>query len=130
MKGERPATLRTLRLLSLQQIRNASRKVISPSATFSAPSRNRNCMADRTPSRILPSRKGDLLFTFVSVAIDALAIEGAFLLSYWTRFKTNLFDYLGYIDEAAPPLSSYVLASLFVMTLWLILFQSQRMYGA
>ncbi len=76
------------------------------------------------------ARRGDLLIPFLTVLGDALAIEAAFVLSYWLRFKTSLFATMGFVDEAAPPLEGYLLGSLFIIAVWLILFRTRGMYTA
>jgi Undecaprenyl-phosphate glucose phosphotransferase len=71
-----------------------------------------------------------LLIPFITVAFDGLAIEFSFLFSYWLRFRTPFFDYLGYTHEAAPAIQEYWLGSVFVILVWLMLFQARKMYGA
>ena len=75
------------------------------------------------------SRRGDLLLPFITILSDAVAIEAAFLLAYWLRFRTEIFSALGFLHEDAPPLRGYVLASLFVIAVWLLLFNARKMYG-
>ena len=87
-------------------------------------------MAEQETASPRTSRSGDSLISLLGVLLDAAAIEGSFLLSYWLRFNSSLFDALGYIEAGAPPLSGYALGSLFVIPPWLLLFQSRRMYGA
>ena len=87
-------------------------------------------MAELTLPAAGKSRTGDFMISLLTVTLDAIAIEGAFLLSYWLRFESTLFDQLGYVQDAAPPLKSYILGSLFVIVVWLLLFQSRRMYHA
>jgi Undecaprenyl-phosphate glucose phosphotransferase len=74
-------------------------------------------------------RHGDTTLPFLTVLLDALAIEGAFLASYWLRFNSTLFDTLGFVQEAAPPFRSYVLTSFVIVAAWLLLFQARKMYG-
>jgi exopolysaccharide biosynthesis polyprenyl glycosylphosphotransferase len=75
------------------------------------------------------SHRGDLVLPFLTVVSDALAVEAAFLLAYWLRFHTGLFSAFGFLREEAPPLRSYVVASLFVIVVWLLLFNARKMYG-
>lgn len=75
------------------------------------------------------SRTGDFLITLVTICIDILAIETAFLISYWLRFDTLLFDQFGWTEADAPPFRTYFLGSLVVIVVWLMLFQSRRMYS-
>ncbi len=74
-------------------------------------------------------RRGDLSFPLLTVAVDAMAIEGAFLLSYWLRFNSTLFDSLGFIQSEAPPFRGYLLGSFFVTAVWLLLFDARHMFG-
>ncbi len=74
-------------------------------------------------------RRGDFLVPFLTVASDALAIEAAFLFSYWLRFRSWIFDSLGFLDANAPPISGYLAGSAFVILIWLLLFNGRKMYG-
>jgi exopolysaccharide biosynthesis polyprenyl glycosylphosphotransferase len=75
------------------------------------------------------SRRGDYLLPFLGVAIDSVAIEFAFLVSYWLRSRSGLFDLFGFTGVDAPPISAYLLGSLFIVPAWLLLFQARKMYG-
>lgn len=74
-------------------------------------------------------RRGDLLLPLLTIVSDAVAVEAAFLLGYWLRFRTEIFSAFGFLREEAPPLRGYVLASLFVIGVWLLLFNARKMYG-
>ena len=74
-------------------------------------------------------RHGDTALPLLTVFLDAIAIEGAFLASYWLRFNSTLFDTLGFVREAAPAFRSYVLTSFVIVAAWLMLFQARKMYG-
>jgi exopolysaccharide biosynthesis polyprenyl glycosylphosphotransferase len=74
------------------------------------------------------SRRGDVVVPLLMVVTDAVAIELAFLFSYALRFRSGWMDVLGFVEEDAPALGSYVLGSLVVILLWLLLFGSRRMY--
>ena len=73
-------------------------------------------------------RRSDTLLPLLTVLSDALTIEAAFLVSYWLRFRSPVFDALGFTFEAAPPLQQYLFGSLIVILLWVILFHSRRLY--
>ncbi|HLX12995.1 MAG TPA: exopolysaccharide biosynthesis polyprenyl glycosylphosphotransferase, partial [Bacteroidota bacterium] len=75
------------------------------------------------------SRRNDALVPALGVAFDAVAIECAFLLSYFVRFHTNLLRFLP-LNEEIPSLGAYVASSLLIIPVWLMLFQSGKMYGA
>lgn len=76
------------------------------------------------------ARRADLWISLVTVLCDALAIEAAFILSYWLRFRSSLFDTLGFVREDAPPLYGYLLGSAFVILVWIALFHARRMYNS
>lgn len=76
------------------------------------------------------SQRSDFLIPLLTVAVDCLAIEWSFLLSYWLRTQSGLFGQLGFVGADAPPVSAYFLGSLFIIPVWLLLFQARRMYGA
>jgi exopolysaccharide biosynthesis polyprenyl glycosylphosphotransferase len=84
-------------------------------------------MATPTTSK---SQRSDFLIPFLTVLFDAVAIEFAFLFSYWLRFQSALVDYLGVKEIGGPPFSGYLFGSVFIMGVWLLLFQSRKMYGA
>jgi exopolysaccharide biosynthesis polyprenyl glycosylphosphotransferase len=75
------------------------------------------------------SRRNDVLLPALGMLADAVAIECAFLLSFWLRFQTPLLHFLP-LNEAVPPLRSYLISSLVVIPLWLLIANSRRMYGA
>jgi hypothetical protein len=56
-------------------------------------------------------RQGDLVIPLVRVAIDALAIEASFLLSYWLRFRSMIFEHLGFDSVVPPPMEGYLAGS-------------------
>ena len=74
-------------------------------------------------------RPSDVLLPFLTVVGDAAAIEAAFLLSYWLRFRTTIFEGLGFLREDAPPLDVYLASSLVVIVVWLSIFHARRMYA-
>ncbi len=74
-------------------------------------------------------RRNDFLIPTLGVLFDAIAIEGSFLLSYWVRFNTSLLSFLP-LSEEVPPLNAYVAGSLVVIPVWLLIFNSRKMYGA
>ncbi|MBI5472870.1 MAG: undecaprenyl-phosphate glucose phosphotransferase [Ignavibacteriae bacterium] len=82
-----------------------------------------------TSSHINKARRGDFLIPFLTVVSDAIAIELAFLFSYWLRFQSTLVDYLGVKEIGGPPFSGYLFGSFFVTFVWLLLLKSRKMYG-
>jgi Undecaprenyl-phosphate glucose phosphotransferase len=75
-------------------------------------------------------RRGDLIIPMLSLLADTLAIEVAFLLSYWLRFRSTFLDALGFVREDAPGVRVYVVGSIAVAAIWLLLFESRKMYRA
>lgn len=75
------------------------------------------------------SRKGDFLIPFLTVLSDAIAIEFAFLFSYWLRFQSPLVNVLGVKEIGGPPFSGYLFGSFFIAFVWMLLFHARSMYG-
>lgn len=71
----------------------------------------------------------DFFIPLLTVIADMLAIETAFVFSYWFRFHSPLTDLVP-ITLGIPSLGSYVLGSLIVIPTWLFLFNSRRMYSS
>jgi exopolysaccharide biosynthesis polyprenyl glycosylphosphotransferase len=74
-------------------------------------------------------RRNDVLIPALGVLFDAIAVESAFLLSYWLRFHTPFLKFLA-VSGDTPPLGEYLRGSVIVIALWLLLFQSRHMYSA
>jgi exopolysaccharide biosynthesis polyprenyl glycosylphosphotransferase len=72
-------------------------------------------------------RQRDLLIPLLTVISDIVAIEGAFLFSYWLRFYSS-FTQLFPVTSGFPPLEAYVEGSLVVIPVWLFLFNNRKMY--
>src|SRR3989338_11004658 len=70
---------------------------------------------------MLSPRRKDLFIPAATVFVDAVAIELAFLLSYWLRFHSPLTEFIP-VTKGFPPLIAYVRGSLFVIPVWLWLF--------
>jgi exopolysaccharide biosynthesis polyprenyl glycosylphosphotransferase len=78
----------------------------------------------------MPSqRRKDFLIPLLTVCSDVLAIEAAFLFSYWLRFYSPLTSFAA-VTLGVPPLGAYVEGSLVVIPFWLFLFDSRKMYAA
>jgi exopolysaccharide biosynthesis polyprenyl glycosylphosphotransferase len=75
-----------------------------------------------------PHRK-DFLIPLLTVLADAVAIEGAFLFSYWMRFHSPLTALLP-VELGVPSLNAYILGSFLVIPAWLLLFHSRHMYSS
>ncbi len=74
-------------------------------------------------------RRKDIFLPITTAVVDAIAIEAAFLLSYWLRFSSPLATQFP-VTKGYPPLEAYVLGSLFVIPVWLWLFSRRGMYAS
>ncbi|MBI5020959.1 MAG: undecaprenyl-phosphate glucose phosphotransferase [Ignavibacteriales bacterium] len=74
-------------------------------------------------------RRNDFLIPTLAVIFDSIAIELAFLFSYWLRFNTSLLNFLP-LTEDKPPLMAYIYGSFVIIPIWLLIFNSNKMYGA
>lgn len=70
----------------------------------------------------------DFLIPSLSIIFDVIAIEVAFLFSYWLRFHTDFLVFLR-IGEEIPPFSTYFISSLFIIPIWLLILHSYKMYS-
>jgi exopolysaccharide biosynthesis polyprenyl glycosylphosphotransferase len=73
-------------------------------------------------------RRNDFLIPLLTVLSDIVAIEGAFLLSYWLRFFSPLTQYFE-VELGVPPLTSYIYSSIVFIPVWLLVFNSRHLYG-
>lgn len=69
-----------------------------------------------------------LFIPFLQVISDIIAIEGAFLVSYWLRFHSFLIDIVP-VTKGSPSLNGYLLSSYLVTAVWLFIFQMNGLYG-
>ncbi|HVN48283.1 MAG TPA: undecaprenyl-phosphate glucose phosphotransferase [Bacteroidota bacterium] len=69
----------------------------------------------------------DFYIPFITVIADAVAMETAFLFSYWLRFYSPL-TLLIPVTYGLAPLRAYLESSVFVIPIWLWLFQQRGMY--
>jgi len=74
-------------------------------------------------------RRNDLLIPFLTLFLDIAAFESAFLLSYWFRFFSPLTEYFE-ITLGVPPIESYITASFIFIPIFLLVFQTRKLYGA
>jgi len=72
-------------------------------------------------------RRQDFLIPLLTVVTDAVALEASFLFSYWLRFLPS-FTQLIPVPYGVPPLEEYINSSLVVIPIWLLLFDSRRLY--
>jgi exopolysaccharide biosynthesis polyprenyl glycosylphosphotransferase len=69
----------------------------------------------------------EVLIPVLTILSDAAAIFGAFLLSYWIRFYSPFSDVIE-VTKGIPPLDGYIQFAVIVIPVWLIIFQSRKMY--
>jgi exopolysaccharide biosynthesis polyprenyl glycosylphosphotransferase len=72
-------------------------------------------------------RRQDFLIPLLTVISDAVAIEAAFLFSYWFRFYSSFTKYFE-VTYGIPSLVEYIYGSLLIIPVWLWLFHNQRLY--
>ena len=73
------------------------------------------------------SNNSDVFIPLITIISDIVAIEVSFLISYWLRFLSplnNVFPFEGPL----PPIGGYLALSAMVIPVWLLIFQSRKMY--
>lgn len=75
------------------------------------------------------SYSSEVLIPLITILSDIIAIEVSFLVSYWTRFSRPVMKIFP-IPEGVdvPTLQGYLILSLMVIPVWLLIFQSRKMY--
>lgn len=63
----------------------------------------------------------------MTVLSDAVSIFGAFLISYWIRFFSPLTEIIP-VTKGIPDINGYIEFSLIVIPIWIIIFQTRKMY--
>lgn len=74
------------------------------------------------------SHSSEIIIPLITILSDIIAIESAFLLSYWLRFYSPLTEIFIVKDNVIPPLIGYITMSLMIIPFWLLIFQSRKMY--
>jgi exopolysaccharide biosynthesis polyprenyl glycosylphosphotransferase len=74
------------------------------------------------------SQTAEFLIPLLNIFTDIAAIEISFLAAYWIRFHFDPFVKLFPYQGEVPPVSGYIVLSLFVIPVWLLIFQSRKMY--
>lgn len=72
-------------------------------------------------------QRNDFLIPFLTVLSDIIAIEAAFLLSYWIRFYSPIVNIFP-VTQGYPPLDAYTYGSFVVIPTWLFLFNARKLY--
>lgn len=73
------------------------------------------------------SHTSEVLVPVITLVSDIIAIEVSFLLSFWLRFYSPLTNYFPF-EGVVPPISGYITLSAMVIPVWLLIFQSRKMY--
>src|ERR1051325_3418123 len=69
----------------------------------------------------------DTLVPLMTLLTDIAAIEISFYIAYWLRFYSPLIKIFP-LDGQIPPVTGYLLLSFFVIPVWLLVFQTRKMY--
>ena len=75
----------------------------------------------------MSKQRKDFFIPLITVLADTIAIEAAFLFSYWLRFYSPATTFIP-ITSGIPPLAAYLESSFVVIPVWLWLFQKRGMY--
>ncbi|MFI5144304.1 MAG: undecaprenyl-phosphate glucose phosphotransferase [Ignavibacteria bacterium] len=73
------------------------------------------------------SHTAETLVPVLTILSDIIAIEASFLISFWIRFLSPINKYFPFEGDL-PLLKSYVFLSFMVIPIWLLIFQSRKMY--
>lgn len=73
------------------------------------------------------SYSSEALIPFITIISDAIAIEASFLISYWLRFLSFVNNYFPF-EGPLPELKGYIVLSLMVIPVWILIFESRKMY--
>lgn len=74
------------------------------------------------------SQGAEFLIPLLNIISDIIAIELAFLISFWIRFYFTPFVKIFPYQGEVPPISGYIALSCLVIPVWLLIFQSRKMY--
>ncbi|HRI84342.1 MAG TPA: undecaprenyl-phosphate glucose phosphotransferase [Ignavibacteria bacterium] len=74
------------------------------------------------------STKIQVIIPLLTVFSDAVSIFCAFLSAYWLRFFFRPFTNIFPVTKGIPEITGYIEFSLIVIPIWIIIFQSRKMY--
>jgi len=63
----------------------------------------------------------------ITVLSDIITIEASFLISFWLRFYSPLKEIFS-LEGTVPPVGGYIALSAMVIPVWILIFQSRKMY--
>ncbi len=73
------------------------------------------------------SHTSEVLVPVITLISDIIAIEISFLLSFWLRFYSPLAEIFPF-EGVVPPVGGYIALSGMVIPVWLLIFQSRKLY--
>ena len=73
------------------------------------------------------SSKIEIIIPLLTILSDAAAIFLAFELSYYIRFFTDFQNFFP-VTKGIPDINGYIIFALMVIPIWIIIFQSRKMY--
>src|SRR4030095_8121585 len=74
------------------------------------------------------SQRAEFLVPLFNILSDIIAIEASFIFAYWIRFHFTPFVNIFPLDGEIPPFKGYMSLSLMVIPVWILIFQSRKMY--
>lgn len=74
------------------------------------------------------SQKIDFIIPLLNIISDSAAIFFSFVLAYYIRFHFVPFINLVPFQGEVPPISGYLMLVIFILPVWLIIFQSRKMF--
>jgi len=74
------------------------------------------------------SQRTEFLIPLLNIFSDSVSIISAFIISYWIRFYFAPFVKLVPYAGEIPPLKGYIILALIVLPVWLLIFQSRKMF--
>ena len=75
----------------------------------------------------MKSKQNDFLIPFVTFLIDIIFLELAIIVSYWTRFYSDLTKIIP-VTEGIPELKKYILSSVIFIPIWIYILVKREMY--
>jgi exopolysaccharide biosynthesis polyprenyl glycosylphosphotransferase len=74
------------------------------------------------------SQRTEFLIPLLNILSDSVSIISAFIISYWIRFFFAPFVELLPFNGDIPPLTGYIIFAIVVLPVWLLIFQSRKMF--
>ncbi len=74
------------------------------------------------------SQRLEFLIPLLNIASDSIAIFASFIISYYIRFYFKPFVSLFPFQGEIPPISGYLFLAAVVLPVWLLIFQSRKMF--